>query len=221
MCDVKNDTNIISALDLQNVKIVDILTDTTKHFVLFLTKNGFIKKSNLEEYKNIKRNGTIGIKLREGDEVQKICFVDNEPVIIINNRGLTIKITTQDIAPTGRNTMGVAGMKLKENDYAVSMTPICGDKKYILTITKNGFAKKTEEKEYSFQGRNGVGAIGCKIADNDTVLSILSVNENDTIIIYSQNNLIKIPCSDVPTVSKIAQGNHVAKYGNVNNINII
>ena len=57
--------------------------------------------------------------------------------------------------------------------------------------------------------------------DNDTALSILSVNENDTIIIYSQNSLIKIPCSDVPTVSKIAQGNHVAKYGNVNNINII
>lgn len=221
LCDIKNDTNIISALDLQDVKIVDILTNTTKHFVLFLTKNGFIKKSNLKEYKNIKRNGTIGIKLREGDEVQKICFVDNEPVIIINNRGLTIKITTQDIAPTGRNTMGVAGMKLKENDYAVSMTPICGDKKYILTITKNGFAKKTEEKEYNFQGRNGVGAIGCKIADNDTALSILSVNENDTIIIYSQNNLIKIPCSDVPTVNKIAQGNHVAKYGNVNNINII
>ena len=58
-----------------SVKIVDILTDTTKHFVLFLTKNGFIKKSNLEEYKNIKRNGTIGVKLREGDEVQKICGI--------------------------------------------------------------------------------------------------------------------------------------------------
>ena len=112
-------------------------------------------------------------------------------------------------------------MKLKENDYAVSMTPINGDKKYILTITKNGFAKKTEEKEYIFQGRNGVGSLGCKIADNDAALGILAINENDTIIIYSQDNLIKIPCSDVPTVNKIAQGNHIAKYGNVNNINII
>lgn len=217
--DVQDNMNIISSLGLDNVKIIDILTETKGKYVVFLTKSGMIKKTSIEEYQDIKRNGVIGIKLKENDKVAKICYITDEQLIIASENGMTIRIDTKDISATGRNTMGVAGIKLKGVDHAISMAPV--NKEYILTITKNGYAKKTIQSDYITQGRNGVGTIGCKISELDKVISVLCVNDTDKIMIYSDNTLIKIPCTDVPSVGRIAQGNHIAKYGNVNNINII
>ena len=220
LSELKDNSNILSLLEIKDEKIIDILTDTSKKYIVFLTKNGMIKKSLLEEYKTIKRSGTIGINLKENDEVVGISFINEEPLIILTEKGLSIRFDSKEITSTGRNTMGVLGIKLK-NDNAISLSPLDDKKDFILTITENGFAKKTKKEEYTIQKRNGVGIIGCKVVENDTALAILNVNEKDTIIIYSANNLIKIPCSEVPTTGRTAQGNHIAKYGNVNNIHII
>lgn len=221
LSEIKDNDNILKLLELDKEKIIDILTETDKKYIVFLTKYGMVKKSLLEEYKNIKRSGIIGINLKENDEVVSICYVNNEPLIILTQNGLTITFQSNEITSTGRNTLGVLGIKLKENDFASSITPVYGDKEFILTVTKQGFLKKTKKEEYILQKRNGVGVIGCKIISGDQGLAITTVNEKDTIIIYSNDTLIKIPCTDVPTVGRVAQGNHIAKNGNVNNIHII
>jgi len=219
--ELKDNSNLINLLNLDKEKIINVLSKTNNKYILFLTKKGIVKKSFIEEYNNIKRNGAIGIKLREDDEVVSICYINEEPVSILTKNGIIIKFKSQEISSTGRNTIGVNGIKLKDSDEAISITPIYEDKEYILIITKNGFVKKTKKEEYTIQKRNGVGLIGCKLNYQDQSINILSVNDNDNIIIYSNDTLIKIPCSNVPTVGRSTQGNHIVKTGNVNNIHII
>jgi len=219
--EIKDGSNILTLLNIKEQEIIEIIADTSKKFIIFLTKQGMVKKTLLEEYKNIKRSGVIGINLRENDKVVSACFTDDEDLILLSANGMTIKFHSADITPTGRNTMGVLAIKLREGDCAASLSPVHKDKEYILIISKNGFAKKTISEEYSLQKRNGVGLIGCKLTADDQALAILSINEKDTILIYSNDKLIKIPCTDVPTLSRASQGNHIAKYGNVNNIHII
>ena len=219
--ELKDNSNIIALLEIKNEKIIDILADTSKKFIVFLTKQGMVKKTLLEEYKNIKRSGIIGISLREDDEVSNICYIDEEPLLILTKNGMSIKFNSAEVTPTSRNTMGVLGIKLKEDDFATSITPVYNNKKYIITITKNGYAKKTKTEEFTLQKRNGVGILGCRLITKDEAFANLAANEEDTIIIYSNDNLIKIPCTDVPTLGRTSQGNHIAKYGNVNNIHII
>lgn len=218
--DLKDNSNIIALLSIKDEKIIDILADTSKKYIVFLTKQGMIKKSLLDEYKNIKRSGIIGINLKENDEVVSICYINEEPLIIMSSKGLTIKIQSNEVTATGRNTMGVLGIKLKD-DSAASLTPVYDNKQFVLIITKNGFIKKTKKEEYTLQKRNGVGIIGTKITSSDQALAIIAVNENDTILIYSNDKLVKIPCTDVPTIGRTSQGNHIVKSGNVNNIHII
>ena len=219
--EIKNGDNLLRLLDIKNESIVNIITDNNKQFVMFLTKHGMIKKSLLTEYQNIKRNGTIGITLKDDDEVVDICYLGNESIILGTKNGLTIHFVTTDITAVGRTAMGVLGIKLKDGDAAAAITPVSTSAPYILTISKNGFAKKTKKEEYTIQKRNGVGVQGIKIADGDSLFAILSVTDADEILIYSNNILVKTTGKDVPIVGRVSQGNHLAKYGNVNNIHII
>ena len=219
--EIKNGDNLLKLLDIKSEKIINVVTDHDKQFIMFLTKNGMIKKSLLSEYQNIKRNGTIGINLKEGDEVVDICYLNNESVILGATNGLMIHIVTTDITAVGRAAMGVLGIKLKEGAFATAICPVSNVAPYILTISKNGFVKQTKKEEYTIQKRNGVGVQGIKLADNDVLFAILSISEKDDILIYSNNILVKTTGKEVPIVGRVSQGNHLAKYGNVNNIHII
>lgn len=217
--DIEKNLNSIAILS-QSGKIIDILEETNKKYLMFITKNGMLKKTPIEEYKNIRRNGTAAIKLKDGDEVRKIHYIDFEPIIIITENGQTIYFDTSTIKPVGRAAMGVIGIKLKEEDNVASFS-VVENKEYMLTVSTNGNAKKTLLSEYTKQNRGGVGIIGYKCPNGDKVADILNVNEKDTIIIYNEAKLIKISCSDVPTFGRNSQGNHIGKYGKITNINII
>lgn len=217
--DIEKNLNAIAILS-QSGKIIDILEETNKKYLMFVTKNGMLKKTSIEEYKNIRRNSTSAIKLKDGDEVRKIHYIDDEPIIIITENGQTIYFDTSTIKPVGRAAMGVIGIKLKDGDNVASFA-VVENKEYILTVSTNGNAKKTLLSEYTIQNRGGVGIIGYKCPNGDKVADILNVNEKDTIIIYNEAKLIKISCSDVPTFGRNSQGNHIGKYGKITNINII
>ena len=217
--DIEKNLNAIAILS-QSGKIIDILEETNKKYLMFVTKNGMLKKTSIEEYKNIRRNSTSAIKLKDGDEVRKIHYIDDEPIIIITENGQTIYFNTSTIKPVGRAAMGVIGIKLKDGDKVASFS-VVENKEYMLTVSTNGNAKKTLLSEYTIQNRGGVGIIGYKCPNGDKVADILNVNEKDTIIIYNEAKLIKISCSDVPTFGRNSQGNHIGKYGKITNINII
>ena len=202
-------------------KIVNILTDDKKEFILFLTKQGMIKKSCLSDYQNIKRTGVIGIKLREGDEVVSIDFVNDEPIIVLASNGYSIRFNTADITATSRNSMGVIAIKLPNGESAVDFATDSKDKLYFITVSKNGFVKKSDKKDYPIQGRNGKGVIGMKLADGDQAFAILEANESDNIILYGEGTLVKTMVIDISIFGRTSIGNGMVKEGKVNNVHKI
>ena len=220
--DIKQGDSLKMLLNVgSDVKIINILTNDTKEFIVFLTKQGMIKKSSVTEYQNIKRTGVIGIKLREGDEVVGIDFVNDESVIVLSNTGYTIRFTTKDIAATGRNSMGVIAMKFKEDEHAVGFSVDSTDKKYFITISKNGFVKKTSKTDYPPQGRNGKGVIGMKVVAGDQAFAILEADDEDQIILYGKGTLVKTLASDISIFSRTSIGNGMVKEGQVNNVHLV
>jgi len=202
-------------------KIVNILTDNKKEFIVFLTKQGMFKKTRLSEYQNIRRTGVIGIRLRDGDEVVAIDFVDQEPVIVMSSAGNCIRFRTDNISATGRNSMGVISIKLGEGETAVDFSVDSEDKDYFITVTKNGFVKKTPKTEYPMQGRNGKGVIGVKLQDGDEAFAIEQASNSDQIIFYGTRRLVKTSVKEISVYSRASAGNKLVKDGTVTNVHLI
>ena len=202
-------------------KIVNILTDDKKEFIVFLTKQGMFKKTCLSEYQNIRRTGVIGIRLRDGDEVIAIDFIDEEPVIVMSSVGRTIKFETKDITATGRNSMGVIAIKMNEGETAVDFSLDTKDKDYFVTVTKNGFVKKTAKTGYPLQGRNGKGVIGVKLQAGDEAFAIGEASDTDQIIFYGTGRLVKTLVKDISVYGRASIGNGLVKDGAVTNVHLV
>lgn len=202
-------------------KIINILTDDKKEFIVFLTKQGMFKKTCLSEYQNIRRTGVIGIRLRDGDEVVAIDFVDQEPVIVMSSTGNSIRFRTDNISATGRNSLGVISIKLREEETAVDFSIDSEDKDYFITVTKNGFVKKTIKTEYPMQGRNGKGVIGVKLQDGDEAFAIEQASDVDQIIFYGTGRLVKTSVKEISTYSRSSIGNGLVKDGAVTNVHLV
>lgn len=188
------------------------------NYIVFITKDGLIKKSLLEEYKARKITGAQGIKLKDGDEVVSISFVNEEPIGILSKKGQFVIITTKDIRPIGRIASGVRGIKLGEDDYAVCAMPIANCKD-IITISKNGMISRTDRKEFSLSSRDTKGVKIQKLAEDDEMRSFCLWNDEEEILVASTSNALRFPISTIPTTGRGAQGVRALKLGNNKIIN--
>ncbi len=190
----------------------------SKPYILFLTKKGIIKKSDLSEY-NIKRAGSLkAITLDEGDEIVNVLFTDKERVGILTMGGNFLIIETNDIRSTGRVSKGVKAIKLNEEDYVISARIIPADTKFIASISGSGLIKKTSVNEFAVQGKNTKGAKIQKISDGDWMADFLPLVNETEILVASTRACIKLNIQDVPIFSKGAQGNKSIKLGEKDNI---
>ena len=190
----------------------------SKPYILFLTKKGIIKKSDLSEY-NIKRAGSLkAITLDEGDEIVNVLFTDKERVGILTMGGNFLIIETNDIRSTGRVSKGVKAIKLNEEDYVISARIIPADTKFIASISGSGLIKKTSVNEFTVQGKNTKGAKIQKISDGDWMADFLPLVNETEILVASTRACIKLNIQDVPIFSKGAQGNKSIKLGEKDNI---
>ena len=186
-------------------------------YIVFVTKDGLVKKSLLEDYKARKVTGAQGIKLKEGDEVVSISFVNEEPIGILSKKGQFVIITTKDIRPIGRIATGVKGIKLGENDYAVYAMPIT-DCKDIITVSKNGMISRTDRKEFSLSGRDTKGTKIQKLGEDDEMRSFCLWNGEEEILVASTGNALRFPVSTIPTTGRGAQGVRALKLGENNKV---
>lgn len=197
--------------NLENEKIVTCATlnkNNCKKYILFATKNGIIKKSELSEY-NLKHNiGSRAIKLDEDDEIVSIIFVDDEKVGILSNEGQFIIIKSEQVRPTGRITRGVIGIKLNLSDYVVSVRTIPQDTTQIFSISKDGYGKNTSIKEFNVTNTNTKGV---KIQKADSVCDFLPIRSQSDILINSNTTQIRIKYNDIPTLTRGAQGTKLIK----------
>ena len=180
-------------------------------FIVFVTKNGYIKKSNLSDY-NMKRNiGAQAIKLMPDDEIVSILIMENERLGIMSKQGQFIIVSTININPIGRVTKGIIGMKLNKDDYVISARVIDPTTKYIFSITSDGYGKKTSNKEFNITNTNTKGV---RIQKSDNLCDFMPINDEPDILINSNTTQIRIKNIDVPITLRDTLGVKLIKLTN-------
>lgn len=188
-----------------------------KENILFITKNGLIKKSLLTEY-NTKRSGAIrALNLDDGDEIISVIFTNKERVGLLTEMGNFLIIETSDIRPIGRVARGVRAIKLNPDDYVISGRPVPSSTKMIVSISGEGLIKKTPISEFAAQGKNTKGAKLQKLTDSDWMADFLPT-EAEEILINATSSCIKIKTEEIPELSRGAQGNKAIKLSSGNNV---
>ena len=186
--------------------------------VVFFTKNGFVKKSELAEY-NLKRSGSLrAINLDDNDEIASILFIDDEDVGIMTELGNFIRITTKDIRPIGRIAKGIRGIKLNDGDAVCCAYPIKSDTQYIISVTSSGLFKKTPISEFTVQGKNTKGAKIHKLTGKDIMADFIALGAETEILVASSKSCIKLSINDVPTLSRVTQGAKAIKMNDTDKI---
>ncbi|ATG97702.1 DNA gyrase subunit A [Mesoplasma lactucae] len=187
--------------------ILPIRNDKGKFkYLNFVTRDGIIKKTDIENFDRVNKNGKIAINLKDDDRLVSVLPTTGEETIFIATKdGKVIRIDESKIRPLSRTATGVKGIKLEEGDAVVGATTSFGVDE-ITTISSKGNFKKTKISEYRISGRNAKGVKVMNLHDGD-FKAILGTRESDLLLIISSDgNLIKTRVSDVPTLSRTAAG---------------
>ena len=202
--------NLLPQLDteeyINNVIPVDDFEDNK--FLMFSTKKGLIKKTDLSKYSHPRVTGIFAIQLRSDDEVIGTRISDGTmDIILATKKGKAIRFNEEDIRPIGRKAIGVKGINLAKNDEVISMITAQEDAK-ILTVTENGFGKRTALNDYRKTKRGGKGIITIKVnRRNGQVISLKNVKEDEDIILSSRNGkIIRIPVSEIRVQGRNTMG---------------
>jgi DNA gyrase subunit A len=197
-----------------------IYRDTDAKYVLFVTKNGIVKKTTLEEYTNTKKKNGIGaISLREGDSLAAVSLVKDEPLIIITKQGYMIKFDSMEVGSTSRMTTGVKGIALGEGDEVVAALPVRNADDAVAVFTETGLAKKMLPKEVVVQKRGGKGLICYKPTDaSGCIVGAAMVSDEDNILIVGNKSSICVAATDIPALGRTGIGNQMIKSGRVSTI---
>jgi DNA gyrase subunit A len=205
-------------------------------YLVIVTKDGIIKKTALEEFESVRRSGLIAITLKKGDALRKVSKTSGEDeIILVTKKGQSIRLKEKEIRPMGRAASGVKGIRLKKGDEVIGMDVIQSqkpNKEYLLIVTKNGFGKRTDLKEYRLQGRGGSGIktaqVNSKTGDlvaskvlitedyNPPTASSRSLREQaptDLIVISQKGQVIRAAISSIPKLSRVTQGVRIMKLG--------
>ena len=204
---------IINLLNLEQNERINAILPISKfkedHYLLFATKQGLLKKTPLAEYSNPRKSGIIAIKLRENDELVKVKLTaGNKNFILATKNGSAVRFSENDVAPTGRASSGVRGVKLENlNDEVIGLEPEI-EAHTLLTITEKGHGKRTPIADYRLIRRGGKGVTNIKITEkNGKVVAIKTVSDEDEIILITEKGIvIRIPIKDISTIGRNTQG---------------
>jgi len=220
--ELSSDEQVLSLLTIDKKDI-----DLGIKNLLMITKNGIIKKTVLEEFKNVRRSGLIAIKLRKDDLLNRVVkSTGNDEVIIATKKGQSIKFKEKEIREMGRPASGIKGISLKKGDKVVGMDIIEVrsekqkdqkiERQYLLVVTENGYGKRTDVKEYRLQGRGGTGIKTVNITSKTGELvssRVLRGEEEDLIVISRKGQVIRTKISSIPKISRATQGVRIMRLG--------
>ena len=203
---------IINLLPLEkDEKINNILLDDgdeNNKYLVISTKCGLIKRTNVCEFENIRKNGKIAITLKENDEVLSVHFTSgNDDVVIASNNGRMIRFNENEIRIMGRTASGVKGIELTDDCYCVG-SEIAKKDQDILVVTEKGYGKRTNIDEYRLTHRGSKGVKTLNITEkNGTIVSFKTITDDkDLMIITTQGIVIRISADKVSKMSRVTQG---------------
>jgi len=188
--------------------IIPIKTADMEQFLFIATKKGFVKKTNLNEYDNIRKNGITGILLRNGDILISALLTDGDRQILMASKyGKSIRFHESEARSMGRGTTGVKGMDMDEDDCLIAAELVREDS-FVVSITENGFGKRTDLEEYRLQGRSGSGIIASKLTKKTGKLVALKLaEETDDLVMIAANGItIRIKTGEIPVMGRNTQG---------------
>ena len=181
---------------------------TEGHYLVMATKQGVIKRTELSEFANLRKAGLIAIVLREDDALIGVALTDGSYEMLLGTRsGMAIRFPESDMRPIGRNAMGVKAIDLDSGDEVVDMCPVFPDMK-VLSITENGYGKRTEIDEYRVQSRGGKGIKAMNLTAKTGALTcqLLVHEDEDILLITDDGTLIRMPVADISTLGRNTQG---------------
>ena len=201
----------------QVIAITSLHRNTNAEYVIFVTKQGLLKKTALEEYTKVKRStGIAAIKLKDGDSLANVTFAKDEDIIFVTKNGMVIHFETKDINPIGRVAAGVKGIRLGDNDEVLVGLPIKHKTDTLALFTEKGLGKKISLTELTVQGRGGKGLIGYKPAANTgLVVGAALVSDEDNILLVGKPNSICIAATDIPEMGRTSMGNIMVKNSEI------
>ena len=197
-----------------------IYRDTEAKYVIFITKNGLVKKTTLEEYvKTKKKTGIAAITLKEGDELAAVSLIKDEDLIILTGNGMGIRFNSMEIGATSRTTSGVKGINLSKDDYVISALPIRNVEDKLAIFAERSLGKKISLSELPIQKRAGKGLICYKVSkETGNVAAAALVSNEDSILVLGDKNSICISAKDIPEVGRASIGNSIIKNSNINSV---
>ena len=190
--------------------VIPIANFAEGKYLLMSTKNGMIKKTALSEYSSVRKNGLLGITLKENDQLIGVRLTDGEDdVVLVTSHGMSITFSEKDVRSIGRVSQGVIGIKLDDDDFVIGMESIISrENATLLAITENGFGKRTELDEYRVQTRGGKGILTYKItAKTGNIVGIrITTDEEDVMIITENGTIIRLEVKDINILGRTTQG---------------
>ncbi len=206
---------IVNLLELKEEKIsawVRTREFGENEYLVMVTKNGIVKRSKLSEYSRPRKGGIIAITLRENDSLISARRTDgNREMIIATKKGMAIRFKEQDVREIGRTGQGVKGIRLKKEDAVIGMALDVSET--LLTVTENGYGKRTKISEYRLQSRGGSGVINIKThGRNGKVVGIVSVKDSDQLLLVSSGGkMIRLYVKGVSVIGRNTGGVRLMK----------
>ena len=217
-------TNLINILPLENEEtiqaVVSLKTFEENSYLVMGTKKGIVKRTSLDKYSSIRKNGIIAINLREEDELIGAAITNGDSeIIFVTKQGYSIRFNEKDAREMGRTTTGVKAITLREEDIAVSMVVVKEDEE-LLVISEKGFGKRTDISEYTLQHRGGKGIITYKVSEKTgcVVGARIVKNEDELMLINSDGIVIRLNVAEISTTSRNTMGVTLMKTGEDVNI---
>lgn len=189
--------------------------DTKGKYVFFATKRGLVKKTELDQFGNIRTNGIIAINLEDNDKLIGVRITDGDQHIVLSTRaGQAIRFKEEELRPMGRGTYGNLGMELEKDkksgeflDEVVSIA-VARQDETLLTVSELGYGKRTEAAEYRLTHRGGKGVITMNVTDRTgKVVNVRQVASDDTVVLITdRGQIIRLPAKQVRITGRNAQG---------------
>ncbi len=189
-------------------------------YLVIATQKGMIKKTPLNEFSNIRKNGLIAINLKKGDFVRSVKrTTGNDDIILITKKGQAIRFgEKKNLRPMGRQTAGVKGIRLRKGDSVIGMEVLAGGKAkdhYLLVLSENGYGKRTSLDEYKRQTRGGIGVKAAKITSKTGLLEASKIlfDQEELIVISQLAKIIRVKIDSISKLSRSTQGVKIMKLG--------
>ena len=205
--DLDDGEEITAVVNTDNIEMEDGDAD---RYLTMVTRDGYIKRTGVDEFQNIHTAGIRAIRLEDGDELADVEVTDGDRSLVMTTTGgMSIRFDEGDVRAMGRSARGVRGIDLQGDDTVAGVAAVDTDRhRWVLTVTANGYGKRSDIEDYRVQSRNGKGLIDIKTDDrNGSVCAMETVGRGDHLVVMSRSGqIMRTPVQDISTVGRNTKG---------------